>query len=72
MACYATAFASLSPIGYNTNLVKPENAPTTFADLLDPPWQGKIVKGDPNYSGTVFTATFALSRELGWSYFERL
>src|SRR5262245_8302113 len=69
---YATAFASLSPIGYNTNLVKPEDAPTTFADLLDPTWQGKIVKGDPNYSGTVFTATFALSRELGWSYFERL
>ena len=69
---YATAFVSLSPIGYNTNLVKPEDAPTTFADLLDPRWQGKIVKGDPNYSGTVFTATFALSRDLGWSYFERL
>jgi iron(III) transport system substrate-binding protein len=69
---YATAFASLSPIGYNTNLVKPEDAPTTFADLLDPRWQGKIVKGNPDYSGTVFTATFALSRELGWSYFERL
>jgi iron(III) transport system substrate-binding protein len=41
---YATAFASLSPIGYNTNLVKPEDAPATFADLLDPRWQGKIVK----------------------------
>jgi len=37
---YATAFASLSPIGYNTNLVKPEDAPTTFADLLDSRWQG--------------------------------
>jgi iron(III) transport system substrate-binding protein len=69
---YATAFASLSPIGYNTNLVKPEDAPTTFADLLDPKWQGKIVKGNPDYSGTVFTSTFALARVLGWSYFERL
>jgi len=69
---YATAFASLSPIGYNTNLVKPEDAPTTFADLLEPKWQGKIVKGNPGYSGTIFTATFALSRDLGWSYFERL
>ena len=47
-------------------------APTTFADLLDPRWQGKIVKGNPDYSGTIFTATFALSRDLGWSYFERL
>jgi iron(III) transport system substrate-binding protein len=69
---YATAFASLSPIGYNTNLVKPEDAPTSFADLLDPRWHGKIVKGNPDYSGTVFTATFALARDLGWSYFERL
>jgi len=69
---YATAFASLSPIGYNTNLVKPEEAPATFADLLHPRWQGKIVKGNPDYSGTVFTATFALSRDLGWSYFERI
>jgi iron(III) transport system substrate-binding protein len=69
---YATAFASLSPIGYNTNLVKPEDAPTSFADLLDPRWQGRIVKGHPDYSGTIFTATFALSRNLGWSYFERL
>src|SRR5262245_56482496 len=58
---YATAFALLSPIGYNTNLVKPEEAPTTFADLLDPRWQDKIVKGNPDYSGTVFTATFALA-----------
>jgi len=69
---YATAFASLSPIGYNTNLVKPEDVPVSFADLLDPRWRGKIVKGNPDYSGTVFTATFALSRHLGWSYFERL
>jgi iron(III) transport system substrate-binding protein len=69
---YATAFASLSPIGYNTNLVKPEDAPTSFADSLDPKWQGKIVKGNPDYSGTIFTATFALSRDLGWPYFERL
>ena len=69
---YATTFASLSPIGYNTNLVKPEDAPTTFADLLDPKWHGKIVKGNPDYSGTIFTATFALARDLGWSYFERL
>jgi iron(III) transport system substrate-binding protein len=69
---YPTAFASLSPIGYNTNLVKPAEAPTTFADLLDPRWQGKIVKGNPDYSGTIFTATFALARDLGWSYFDRL
>ena len=35
----------VSPIGYNTNLVKPEEAPKSFADLLDPKWAGKMVKG---------------------------
>jgi iron(III) transport system substrate-binding protein len=69
---YATAFALLSPIGYNTNLVKPEDAPKSFADLLDPRWKSKIVKGHPDYSGTIFTATFQLARDLGWSYFEKL
>jgi len=69
---YATAFALLSPIGYNTNLVKAEEAPKSFADLLDPRWKGKIVKGHPSYSGTILTATFELARELGWSFFEKL
>jgi hypothetical protein len=61
-AMYATAFALLSPIGYNTSIVKPDDAPKSFADLLDPRWNGKIVKGNPNYSGTIFTATFQLAR----------
>jgi iron(III) transport system substrate-binding protein len=69
---YADVFAQLSPIGYNTKLVKPEDAPKSFADLLDPRWKGKIVKGHPDYSGTIFTATFQLARDLGWSYFEKL
>jgi iron(III) transport system substrate-binding protein len=62
----------LSVIGYNTKLVKPEDAPKSFADLLDPKWSGKIVKGHPGYSGTIMTATFQISRDLGWEYFEKL
>jgi len=69
---YATVFALLSPIGYNTNLVKPEDAPGSFSDLLDARWKGAIVKGHPDYSGTILTATFQIARDLGWSYFERL
>ena len=68
----ATSRIYLSSIGYNTNLVKPEDAPKSFADLLDPKWAGKIVKGHPAYSGTIMTATFQLVRELGWEYFEKL
>src|SRR6202171_6579382 len=69
---FATWRAWLSVIGYNTTLVKPEEAPKSFADLLDPKWNGKIVKGHPSYSGTILTATYQMSRDLGWSYFEKL
>src|SRR5918999_5965175 len=41
---FATWRATLSVIGYNTNLVRPEEAPRSFADLLDPKWARKIVK----------------------------
>src|SRR5499426_1887583 len=62
----------LSIIAYNTNLVKAEDAPKSFADLLDPKWKGKIVKAHPGYSGTIMTATYQMQRDLGWSYFEQL
>src|ERR1700749_1911531 len=48
---YATSCAWLEVIGYNTKLVKAEDAPKSYADLLDPKWQGKIVKEHPGSSG---------------------
>ena len=68
----ATSRIYLSSIGYNTSLVKSDDAPKSFADLLDPKWAGKMVKGHPAYSGTIMTATFQIVRELGWEYLEKL
>src|ERR1700721_1175949 len=62
----------LSIIAYNTGMVKTDDAPTSFADLLDPKWKSKIVKGHPGYSGTIMTATYQLQRDLGWPWFEQL
>jgi iron(III) transport system substrate-binding protein len=62
----------VSPFGINTNLLKIEEAPKSFADLLDPKWSGKMVKAHPAYSGTIMNATFQIARDLGWGYFEKL
>jgi iron(III) transport system substrate-binding protein len=69
---FASFRVTLSIIAYNTNLVKAEEAPKSFADLLDPRWVGKLVKSHPGYSGSTMTATYQMQRDLGWGYFEKL
>jgi iron(III) transport system substrate-binding protein len=69
---FATARVSVVSLGYNTDLVKPQDAPKSFVDLLDPKWMNRIVKAHPSYSGTIMTSTFQIARELGWDYFEKL
>ncbi len=70
---YFAAFrADLSVIAYNEQLVSADEVPTSFADLLDPRWSGRMVKGHPGYSGTIMTATHVLSEALGWDYFAQL
>jgi len=69
---FASFRLGLSVIAYNTKLVKAEDAPKGFADLLDPKWKGKLIKAHPSYSGTIMTATHQITRDLGWSYLEKL
>ncbi len=40
-------------IGYNTEVVKKEDAPKDWDDVLDPKWKGKILIRDPIASGTM-------------------
>src|SRR6266496_6303083 len=69
---FASYRAWVCVIGYNTNLVKAEEAPKSYSDLLEPKWVGRIVKAHPSYSGTIMTATYQMSRDLGWEFFEKL
>ncbi len=49
---FASFRVGMSVIGYNTNLVKADEAPKSFADLLDPKWSGKMVKAHPATAAT--------------------
>jgi len=69
---FAAVRAHLNVIGYNTKLVKPDDAPKSWRDLLGSRWRGRMVKAHPGYSGAIMTATFALAQALGWDYFEKL
>jgi iron(III) transport system substrate-binding protein len=69
---YADWRATLSVMGYNTNLVSEKDAPKSYADLLDPRWKGKLVKSHPGYSGTSLTGTYAIVKVLGWDYLAKL
>ncbi len=69
---YAAFRATLTVLAYRSDLVKPEDVPKTWTDLLDPKYKNKLVKSHPGYSGNVMTSTYALSQLLGWDYFQKL
>ena len=58
-------------IAYNTNLVKPEDVPNTYEDLLHPRWAGKIglEAGDTDWFGAVVKG---MGEAKGIAYFKRL
>ncbi len=64
--------ASLCTPMYNPRIVKAEDAPTSWSDLLQPKWKGKLVMGHPGYSGIIMTCVVALTNQFGWQYFEKL
>lgn len=58
-------------IAYNTNLVSEEDAPRSWADLLE--WGPRAAMASPLHSGTSFTAlgAFVQNEGLGWEWFEQ-
>ena len=64
--------STLMMIIYNTLRVKPEEAPKTWTDLLDPKWKGRIAFGHPAFSGYVGCWTLAMRTLYGWQFFDKL
>ena len=58
-------------IAYNTNLVKPNDVPKSYQDLLDPKWAGKIgiEASDTDWFGSMVKA---MGEDKGMAFFRKL
>ncbi len=68
---HATAVGVVA-ITYNTQRVKPDEAPKKWTDLVDPKWKNQVSVGHPAYSGTVGVWVWQMMALYGWDYFEKL
>lgn len=59
-------------ITYNKSLVKPEDVPKAWTDLLDPKWKGRVATGHPAFSGCTGTWALGIKKVHGWEFFESL
>src|SRR5687767_6152764 len=46
--------ARMRVIAYNTNTVKPNDAPQSIFDLADPKWKDQVAMADPRFGSTSF------------------
>ncbi len=62
----------LMGIAYNSAKVTTAEAPTSWAELLDPKWKGKLAIGDPSFSGFDAAWDMTMVKREGFSYYEKL
>ena len=68
---YAPDNLLFTVMGYNTKLVKPEEVPATYEDLLLPKWRGKLGIEASNVAWFAAVAK-AMGEEKGLAYFQKL
>lgn len=62
---------------YNTDLVSKDEAPTSWNDLINPKWKGKIAMASPVKSGSAYTITatlltaFEKNNEAGFDFIKK-
>jgi len=69
---WAPIKALVLTITYNAELIKPEDAPKKWEDLLDPKWKGKMTMPDAFYSGAALHWYGAMRKAYGKSFMGKL
>lgn len=69
---YHGASAFMLGLIYNTNKVKPADAPTRWADLVDPKWRGLASVGHPGFSGAGASWCIEMRKLYGDAWFKKL
>ena len=59
-------------LSYNPELVKPNEVPSSWRDLLDPKWKGKISIPDPKVGGGHYYFVFSMYKLYGREWFEKV
>jgi iron(III) transport system substrate-binding protein len=63
---------SLMVVGVNTAIVKPNEIPAKWTDLLDPRWKGKIGCASIDAGGTTYSVYFFLRQKYGLDFWKKL
>jgi len=57
---------------YNPTAIKPEEAPKSYKDFLDPKWKNMMSNSSPSRGGTGLVAAMRVIDLYGWDYIETL
>lgn len=64
--------ANTTVMCYNTNLVRAEEAPRRWTDLLDTKWMNQVAVAHPGFSGAMGGWVVTMNSLYGWQFFEKL
>jgi iron(III) transport system substrate-binding protein len=59
-------------IMYNKKLVKEQDRPKSWKDLLSPRWKGKVVIANPEKSGSAYAQVYGIYKLYGWDGIRKL
>lgn len=68
---YATSMP-LQAIMYNTDLLKGDMIPTSWADFADPKYKGMIELANPATSGSAYAQLFQMNQLYGWDFVKKV